>query len=260
MNTTQNLEARITDYYETEAPPRAPDWLLTRAFDVIDTTPQRRTTLGRPWRFPSMRSIATLALVAVAVIAVGVAGLTVPRLPSVGPAATASVPPSALPLALPPPLTERFDSTFNGISMNYPAGWRTRPATERWTDGVINFDAPGVDIIFDPTRGNDLYFALATAPLSGRHEVTLPWCPGGHGGGWRTFDGASGWVVTCGGHPVGRHSAGLQNDTHDYTILLYLGDVGLVDTYDGRWFVSVLETLDLRAEDAPGASNASEAP
>lgn len=266
MNSTDDLERRMADHYQNEAPPRAPNWLLTRALDVIDTTPQRRTVFGRPWRTGPMPSLAKLAAGVVAMVTIAAVGATVLRVPSVGPAATASPEVSSLPAALPPPLTERFDSTFNGISMDYPAGWQTRPATERWTDGVINFGASGVDIIFDPTRGEDLYFALASEPTGGRPDhvwregLTGPKCPGGHGGSVLTFDGASGWVVTCGGSPVGTHSALLTNDTHGYAIVLYLGDEGLIDTYTGLWFVSVLDRLDLRAEDEPTASNPSESP
>lgn len=266
MNATQNLEQRIADFYATEPPTRAPDWLLARALDTIDTTPQQRTGLGRPWRFPPMTSFAKLAVGAVAIVTISVIGATVLRPTWVGPAATASPGPSSLPSALPPPLTERFDSTLNGISIDYPAGWQTRPATELWTDGVLSFGASGVDIIFDPTRPEDLYLAMASEPLRGRSDdvwagdLTLPWCPGGHGGSVLTFDGASGWVVSCGGSPVGRQSALLVTDTRGYAFVLYLGDEGLADTYGDRWFVSLLETVDLRAEDAPDASNPSESP
>jgi len=275
MNASHDLEQRIADYYETEAPRRAPDWLGERILASVDTTPQRRTMLGRPWRFPAMTSFAKLAAGAVAMVAFATVGMTLVSLPAAGPGAPAPsealsspsatpAPSAPVPGALPPPLTERFESTSHGISMDYPAGWQTRRATERWTDGVINFDAPGVDIIFDPARGDDLYFAVASEPLDGRpdhawrDDLTLP-CPGGGGGGTLTFDGASGWVFTCGGTP-GRRSAILAKDNHGYAIVLYLGDEGLIDTYTDAWFVSVLETLDLRAEDAPDAANPTESP
>lgn len=151
--------------------------------------------------------------------------------------------------------------------MDYPAGWQTRPATELWTDGVLSFGASGVDVIFDPMRREDLYFAIASEPLGGRPDdvwgadVTMPKCPGGHGGSVLTFDGASGWVVRCGGGgPGSRQSAILATDTRGYALMLYYGEEGLLDTYSDTWFVSVLETLDLRAEDAPDASNPSESP
>ena len=234
-------------------------------------TPQRRTVFGRPLRMP-MPSLAGLATGAVAIVIIAAVGATVLRPPSVGPAATASpepsslpsAEPSSLPSALPPPLTERFDSTLNGISIDYPAGWKTRPATELWTDGVLSFGALGVDIIFDSTRPEDLWFAMASEPLRGGSDdvwagglTTLPSCRGGHGGSVDTFDGASGWVVACGGT---HRSAILTTDSHGYAFVLYLGNEGLFDTYSDAWFTSVLETADLRAEDAPDASNPSKSP
>jgi hypothetical protein len=275
MNAKYDLEHRIADHYAAEAPTRAPDWVLERILTSVDSTHQRRIALGWPWRTPTMSStLAKLGATVAAVAAVGVVAVALSSSIFVGPAGSASpepstdaslpVPRSSAPVSLPPHLTNRFDSRLNGISMNYPAGWQTRPATEPWTDGVIGFDAPGVDVILDPARGEDLYFALASEPLGGRTDdswtrsLTLPTCPGGHGGGVLTFDGASGWVVTCGGGPVVVHSAVLTNDTHGYAIVLYLGDDGLIDTYTSAWFVSVLETLDLRADEEPRASNPSE--
>jgi hypothetical protein len=99
MNATHDLERRITDYYATEAPSRAPDWLLAQALDSIDTTPQRRTMLGLPWRIPPMPTSGKLALTAVAIAAVGFVGLTLLRGPVIGPASTPS------PTASPSPLT-----------------------------------------------------------------------------------------------------------------------------------------------------------
>ncbi len=167
-------------------------------------------------------------------------------------AATPSPTPPQSPITL-LPLTERFDSALNGISMGYPAGWQTRQAAEPWTDGVLGFDAAGVDIIFDPTSGEDLYFALASEPLRGRldhvwrESLTLPECPGGHGGGVRTVDGATGWVVACGGARAGSRvdSALLVTDTRAYAIVLYAGSERLAETYSFDWFWSVVQTLDL---------------
>ena len=50
---------------------------------------------------------------------------------------------------------------MNGISIDYPAGWQTRSATEPWKGGELDVDTPGADVIFDPTlgggaRGRDL--------------------------------------------------------------------------------------------------------
>lgn len=253
--TTERETLRIIGSWMEDGRTRLPDHVLDAVLDQLPATPQRRPGWSAR-RITRVNAFFKYAITAAAV-AVAFVGLTLLRAPVVGPAATASpVPSPSSSVPLPPPLTERFDSKSHGISMNYPAGWQTRPASERWTDGVINFGAPGVDIIFDPARGEALYFAVASEPSGGRpndvwsKDLTLPDCPGGHAGGEFAFDGAVGWVVTCGGGPL-RHSALLTNETHGYAIVMYLGDAGLSDTYTSRWFVSVLETLDLRAEDAP---------
>lgn len=99
MTITDDLERQIADYYQTEASPHAPNWLLTRALDVIDTTPQRRIGLGRPWRFPPRASIAKLAAGAVAVVTIAAVGATVLRPPAIGPAVSPS--PTSSPSAVP---------------------------------------------------------------------------------------------------------------------------------------------------------------
>jgi hypothetical protein len=79
MSPNRDLERRLSDSYATEAPPRAPDWVLGSVLATIDITPQRRALIRVPWRFPNMNSFAKLAVAAVAVIAVGAVGLTVLR-------------------------------------------------------------------------------------------------------------------------------------------------------------------------------------
>jgi Tol biopolymer transport system component len=102
----------------------------------------------------------------------------------------------------PPPLTEAFSSAVHGISIDYPAGWQTRPATEPWNQEVVTFGAPDVDAIFDPTLQDDLYFALVSEPLNGK--AADDWCCGdplgaagmcsaGSDMGTYTLDGARGW-------------------------------------------------------------------
>ena len=217
-----------------------------------------------------MPPFAKPALAAVAIVALGSVGLSLVRGPNISPAASPLASPSGSPSvspsfspALPPPLTQRFYSTLNRISIDYPAGWRVRPATEPWTDGVLSFGAPGVDVIFDPTQGEDLYLAMASEALGGRSEdswrgtLTLPDCPGGHGGSVLTFDGATGWVTTCGSGP-GHQSAVLATKTHGYAVVLYLGSRALFEAYGWDWFKSVLDSMDLRAE--ADASSPSAAP
>lgn len=54
MSVNDDLERRIADYYESEPPARAPDWVLESALVTIDTTRQRRGLIRVPWRFPIM--------------------------------------------------------------------------------------------------------------------------------------------------------------------------------------------------------------
>ncbi len=51
MNANDNLERGIADVYEREAPKRAPDWVLAKALETIESTPQRRVLIRAPWRF-----------------------------------------------------------------------------------------------------------------------------------------------------------------------------------------------------------------
>jgi hypothetical protein len=84
MSANHDLERRLADFYATEDPSRAPDWVLEAALTTIDTTPQRRAFIRVPWRFHDMNSFAKVAVAAVVVIAVGALGLAVLR-PGSGP-------------------------------------------------------------------------------------------------------------------------------------------------------------------------------
>jgi hypothetical protein len=75
MNRKLDLERRLADYYATEAPSRAPDWLLATALTTIESTPQRRVLVRVPWRFPTMNGLPKAAIAAVGVVAVGILGL-----------------------------------------------------------------------------------------------------------------------------------------------------------------------------------------
>jgi hypothetical protein len=172
---------------------------------------------------------------------------------------------------LPPPFTERFDSPLHGLSIGYPSGWRTRAATEPWGHDAVAFGAPDVDVIFDPTLQDDLYFALVSESLGGKSGsdwVDASWPPSvgictesGIAGGVYTLDGADGEVVSCGSHVAGGHVVTVATATRGYIIYLHVGDERLLQaTYDWDWFEAALETVDLRPEDALDALNPSESP
>jgi hypothetical protein len=152
----------------------------------------------------------------------------------------------------------RFTSTINGLSIDYPASWHTRPATEPWTGGELSLYSPAADVIFDPALGDRLYLLLASERYGGRsqdawRDEVLAWtCPGGiHDFGSWKVDGAH-------AEHGGPCNSGVIafTDTRGYLIrLVASSDVpGLADTYDWDWLKSVLETVDLRPEDAPLAA------
>lgn len=169
--------------------------------------------------------------------------------------------------------TERFDSPLHGLSIGYPSGWRTRAATEPWGHGEVAFGAPDVDVIFDPTLRDDLYFAVVSEPLGGKSgtgwvdDLVLPSsvgiCKGrGFGGGSDTFQGHNAWFLACDEpHGAGGHVVIVATATRGYIIYLHVADERrLQATYDGGWFEAALETVNLRPEDALDALNPSESP
>jgi hypothetical protein len=77
MTAKRDLESRLADFYETEAPRRAPDWVLADALATIDTTPQRRWFAPAPWRSQQMHGSTRLAAAVIAVVLIAAAGVAV---------------------------------------------------------------------------------------------------------------------------------------------------------------------------------------
>jgi hypothetical protein len=278
MNANDSLERGIADAYEREAPKRAPDWVLAKTLETIESTPQRRVLIRAPWRFPTMNTFAKVAIAAVAVLAIGVVGLNMlsPRgssgvgaQPTASPSASPS--PSPSPSASPsasgaasvPPLTATFTSTMHGLSTKYPEGWKTAPATQPAPRPGLEFKSPDVDYIYDGQYTSDLFLAMGSQPLG----VKTP-------DAWITdflngFDGGCGdqrEQVAIGGMGGVICAANLFATTagdRGYFVRLYTGSeipAEWVDLYDETWFKSVLSTLELHPEaalDAPVASSAS---
>jgi len=269
MTAKDDFERRIADHYAAEAPHRAPDRVLGTALATIDTTRQRRVLVPAPWRFATMNGFTRVAAIAVAVIALGAVGLAVlgtgsgPRngpvatpSPSVSPtptvAPTASPRPSSTPDPSPPPLGSTFTSSVNGISIAYPDGWVTRPATRSWAhaDG-FSYDSPALDVMHDPTLEADLFVGLASQPLRGtpgeQWVTTFLTDPQEGCGGPTvpvTIDGASGRM--CDG------LAAVSDGGRGYFIRAYTsGDQAWIGrTYDQAWFQGLLETVKLHPEAA----------
>ena len=265
MNANDSLERGIADVYEREAPPRAPDWVLASALDAIEKTPQRRVFIPAPWRFPYMNSFAKAAIAAVVVVAIGALGLSVlgPRGSSgVGgqPSASPSPSPSTSPdPSAPPPLSSTFTSTINGISLSYPAGWETQAATEPWAGRGINFREPQGDVVYERTLQDHLFLLIASRPLGAQSpEAWIDSVRNDPEGGCAdpetiAVDGAD--ARLC---PTYTYTS---DGGRAYMIRLYTsGDEGWLQRYyDTAWFKRVLETVQLRPEEAvdPTASPSS---
>jgi hypothetical protein len=255
MNADHDLERRLADFYETEAPTRAPDWVLGSALTTIDTTPQRHVLIRVPRRFQSMNSFAKLAVAAVVVIAVGALGLAVLRPgsgPGVGGGASSAPSPSlsAAPSVSPSPapsdpsaLTETYTSVMHGISVSYPAGWKLQPATEPWATGFVQGESPYADIIYQKEEDSPFIAVASQALLGGTAdrwatdylaELQCPATPVPV-----TVDGASGVFADCEDGPY----AFVSVDDRGYLIWLYRID-------DPDWFQEILATVLLHPEDA----------
>lgn len=265
MNANDSLERRLADFYESEAPPRAPDWVLRSALQTIDTTRQRRVVIRAPWRFPHMNTFAKVAIAAVVVIAVGAVGLSVLRPPSssdVGGQPTASPSPSpsissgaspSIAVASPPPLTETFTSERHGFSISYPTGWVPRPATDPWTTGFPDFGTMDGDVIYDPDLESDLWIMVASQPLAGKTEAQ--WVDDTLMGlSSADFCETASEPVTIDG-VEGQHcgsAAAVATGDRGYVMKLYTsGDSpAAVAGYDQAYFNDILATLQLQPEDA----------
>ncbi len=162
-----------------------------------------------------------------------------------------------------PPSSATFVSTMNGISIDYPEGWRTRSATEPFTGMTLDFDTPGADVIFDPALGDGLYLAVASHPYGSlapddwwaqSSEWLCPEGVDGAGGGWGV-DGADTTSVRCGSTKTFL----VMTETRGYLIRLVVpsSEPALAEIYDQDWLLSVLGTVDLRPEEAVDAPLAS---
>ncbi len=214
------------------------------------------------------RTVVVGALGVAAAIAVLFAGAAQIR------TAPAPIPADTPPTPSPCPSTGRFESPLHGISIDCPAGWQIRPATEPWTDGELNFESPAADVIFHPTFGDRLYFVLASQPFESPSEAhdwdgtapgdwdglgQVPLClpgEGGHGmGGPFPVDGARAIELqACGSFAVALN----WTDTRGFVIALIVRDEpGLRETYSHGYFDAAIETIDLRPEEAveaPGSN------
>lgn len=260
MSPNSNLEHRIADYYEREAPQAAPDWLLRQALATIDVTPQRRGFSGVPRRLLTMNTYARFAAVAVTAVVVGVIGyatLGPGRSPDTGAIPSSTITPSAgLSPSPPPALTDSYTSASQGYTISYPAGWTVRAATESWTTGIPYQASPFADVI---AASGNRFLLVASQPLGGRDGDAWSDLIASDSG-WEdtceptsepfTVDDESAVIVT---HCDGTQSALVAVASRGYLIVLY----GFAESE--AWFKEILSTTQLdpaRAVDlSPSASD-----
>ena len=151
----------------------------------------------------------------------------------------------------PPPLTQTFTSTLHGISISYPDGWTTQPATESWTGAQPNFGDPPADFLYDPALTDHLFLSIASQPIGdatpdewAAQELTLYECTGTEP---TTVDGATGLI----GAPDCDVVA-VAMDGRGYVVALYTSgdDHEATAAYDRGWFEDVLATVQFQPEDA----------
>ena len=217
-----------------------------------------------------MNTYAKVAIAAVVVIAVGIAGLSFlgPASPSGvgGPSAASPSPsPSATPspsqsasTAAPPALTETFRSSRYGFTISYPTGWVARPATHPWTTNIPDFMSTEGDIIYDPVLEGNLWIVVASKPLAGKSGTQwandLPDMVAGLDQcGLHlepiTIDGSVGQL--CSESSAAAVAAGDRG----YIVLLYVSgdDPAVAAVYDREYFAAILATLQLTPEEAVDA-------
>ncbi|HET9457278.1 MAG TPA: hypothetical protein VFO78_08050 [Candidatus Limnocylindrales bacterium] len=270
MNASDELERRITDFYASEATPRAPEWVLEAALATVETTRQR-PALRVPWRIPNMNTYAKVAVAAVAIVAVGAVGLAVLRpgsSPGVGgpivtpsptpaPSPSATLPPLPTPSPYEPPaLTETFTSDIHGMSISYPAGWSSQAATVPWTTSSLPlFREPAGDYLYEPSRTDHLFLGIVSKALAdtsfdewAADLLGANGCPGSSAP--IVVDGAAGVIAPeC-------TLAVVSSEGRAYVFALNASDdFADLRAFDSRaWFEEILATAQLQPADAVDAA------
>lgn len=164
MTDHRSLERRLADFYEEEAPQRAPDRVLAASLSNAGEAAQRRPLVPVEWGVP--RAFGYAAAAAAVVLAVGVVASAILRTDP-GPGQVTTSPSPTPSRSAPPALTATFTSTYHGISVDYPAGWTVEPATEPWRFGLIQEATAFADLIVEKPD-DSMFIALASQRLSGQ--------------------------------------------------------------------------------------------
>ena len=254
MNTRRDPD-RLIHAFLLEGSTELADQVYVAVRDRIDHKRQR-AVIGS-WREPDVNRYLKIALAVAAVVVVAVfsfrqfgganvagPGATESPAPTVTPAVTPTPEPSASAAAS---LTETFTSGSHGITMSYPSGWVTRPATQPWTTGVTDFMSNAGDVLYDPALQSALWISAASQSIGDAAPAEWVAEKVAFDDGCTTtepitVDGATGTIGSD-----GCTRAAVTSDGRGYFFWLYTGgeDPSLVAPYDSAWFKDFLATVQL---------------
>jgi hypothetical protein len=141
------FDDRLADWLEDD-PALAPAQILETVIAALPSIPQRPAGLSSRWLGRGLT--ARLAMAAALVVAVALVALTLFTGPSVGPpnlSPTPTSPPSTPAFGLAGEMVA-FTSSWYGYSIDRPAEWSVRPATEQLSEGGVPWiDSNGVDYV-----------------------------------------------------------------------------------------------------------------
>lgn len=272
MNAPRERSAIVAAWLE-EGPNELPDFTRRAIAVDIRTTRQSRRSIWRPWRFLALDRA---SLIAVAVLALALTGLTVFVVgpfggrnvggsPSSAPSASPSPSPSPAPVSPSPPapttvpipaMTQTYVSERHGYSISYPADWNTFSATDPWSPPAWKAGGEGeapFDFLEAPEPSP--WFRAASAALPEGLPSVNDWIDE-----YLTFSSVPGcappretWeLVLIDGAPgrlrdsCGEVEATVVLEGRVYMFTLFLGEV----TNGRELFDAFAATIDLRPEDA----------
>lgn len=273
MNPPREPSAVVAAWLE-EGPNELPE--STRRAIAVDvrTTPQSRRAFWFPWRFPTVDRLSLVALAAVAVMVVAIAGLAVSRIATDGanvggppPARSTSASPSPSPSEAPsaapipttlviPVMSELYVSGRYGYWVRYPAGWSGVAASQTWSPPEWKAGgSPGEPFDFIEAADGPL-FRAASAPLPQDLPDVNDWIdqyltfgdtscvPPREGQELISIDGAPGRLRdSCGEVEA---TVVLDGRVYMFTLFLFSDQV----TNGRELFDAFAATIDLRPEDA----------
>ncbi len=265
MNPPREPGAIVAAWLE-EGPNELPE--STRRAIAVDvrTTRQSRRSIWFRWRLPTVDRLSLVALAAVAVMALAIAGLTVSRIapgdgdvggPPPAPSAASSADPSIPTTLIIPVMSESYVSWRYGYSVMYPADWSAAEASQTWWPPdwkAANSPLEPFDII--SREDQPPWFRAASAPLPDGLPDVNDWIDEYLIFGDSTcvpprdtqepisIDGAPGRVRDR----CGEVEATIVLEGRAYMFTLFLGS----EVLNGReLFDAFAATIDLRPEDAP---------